>query len=87
MPPIHPANAWHVVVPLYAHPHTPRLYHQAEEMCRHYPRPLLLIEFDPDRSFGLQSPSELSGGLGAEGPCRGDWRAHGRWLPVLLVCR
>jgi hypothetical protein len=28
-------------------------------MCRHYARPLLLIEFDPDRQFGLQSASEL----------------------------
>ena len=28
-------------------------------MCRHYSRPLLLIEFDPDRQFGLQSASEL----------------------------
>eukprot|EP00198_Chlamydomonas_reinhardtii_P001852 XP_001691188.1 predicted protein [Chlamydomonas reinhardtii] len=36
-----------------------RLYHQAEVMCRHYARPLLLIEFDPDRQFGLQSPAEL----------------------------
>ncbi|GIL92347.1 hypothetical protein Vretifemale_19875, partial [Volvox reticuliferus] len=36
-----------------------RLYHQAEVMCRHYARPLLLIEFDADRQFGLQSPAEL----------------------------
>ncbi|GLC66509.1 hypothetical protein PLESTF_000438200 [Pleodorina starrii] len=36
-----------------------RLYHQAEVMCRHYARPLLLIEFDADRQFGLQSASEL----------------------------
>jgi hypothetical protein len=28
-------------------------------MCRHYARPLLLIEFDADRQFGLQSASEL----------------------------
>ncbi|GLI60024.1 hypothetical protein VaNZ11_002089, partial [Volvox africanus] len=36
-----------------------RLYNQAEVMCRHYARPLLLIEFDADRQFALQSPSEL----------------------------
>ncbi|EFJ52250.1 hypothetical protein VOLCADRAFT_103253 [Volvox carteri f. nagariensis] len=36
-----------------------RLYNQVAAMCRHYPRPLLLIEFDADRQFGLQSPSEL----------------------------
>ncbi|GFR49035.1 hypothetical protein Agub_g11058, partial [Astrephomene gubernaculifera] len=36
-----------------------RLYHQAESMSRHYSRPLLLIEFDPDRQFGLQGAGEL----------------------------
>ncbi|KAK2179590.1 hypothetical protein NP493_480g01020 [Ridgeia piscesae] len=31
-----------------------RLYNQAVAMCRHYVRPLLLIEFDPNKSFALQ---------------------------------
>ena len=38
-----------------------RLYHQAESMCRHYGTPALLIEFDADKQFGLQSPGELGG--------------------------
>lgn len=36
-----------------------RLYHQAESMCRHYAQPALLIEFDADKQFGLQTPSDL----------------------------
>ncbi|KXZ54474.1 hypothetical protein GPECTOR_4g539 [Gonium pectorale] len=36
-----------------------RLYAQAEALCRHYARPLLLVEFDPERAFCLQSPAEL----------------------------
>ncbi|MEW5305380.1 MAG: hypothetical protein WDW36_007923 [Sanguina aurantia] len=36
-----------------------RLYHQAESMVRHYKTPILLIEFDPARSFSLQSSSDL----------------------------
>lgn len=37
----------------------PRLYHQAEAMIRHYKTPILLIEFDPARSFSLQSTADL----------------------------
>ena len=29
-------------------------YNQATAMCRHYKRPILLIEFDESRSFSLQ---------------------------------
>ena len=36
-----------------------RLYHQAEAMCKHYPIAILLIEFDGDRAFALQSAAEL----------------------------
>lgn len=36
-----------------------RLYHQAESMCKHYKTPILLIEFDGERAFALQSPSDL----------------------------
>ena len=31
-----------------------RLYNQCESMCRFYRRPVLLIEFDPNKSFALQ---------------------------------
>ena len=30
-----------------------RLYNQCVMMCRYYPRPVLLIEFDPQKSFSL----------------------------------
>ncbi len=36
-----------------------RLYHQAEAMCRSYPVPVLLIEFDRDRAFALHAVNEL----------------------------
>lgn len=36
-----------------------RLYTQAVSMCRHYATPVLLIEFDPGRSFALQSAGDL----------------------------
>ena len=31
-----------------------RLYNQAQEMSRHYAKPMLLIEFDHDKPFALQ---------------------------------
>jgi len=31
-----------------------RLYHQALMMCRHYTKPILLIEFDQNKPFDLQ---------------------------------
>ena len=31
-----------------------RLYNQAVAMCRYYKRPILLIEFDPNKPFTLQ---------------------------------
>ncbi|XP_066015093.1 DNA repair endonuclease XPF-like isoform X3 [Pocillopora verrucosa] len=37
-----------------------RLYHQAVAMVRFYKRPILLIEFDPNKSFSLQAKSSLS---------------------------
>lgn len=36
-----------------------RLYNQAEAMSRHYNTPILLIEFDRDRAFALQTSAEL----------------------------
>ena len=36
-----------------------RLYHQAEAMTKHYKTPILLIEFDRDKAFALQSSSDL----------------------------
>jgi len=37
-----------------------RLYNQAVAMTRFYKRPILLIEFDPNKSFSLQAKSSLS---------------------------
>lgn len=31
-----------------------RLYNQCVAMCQHYNRPVLLIEFDPNKPFSLQ---------------------------------
>ena len=36
-----------------------RLYHQAEAMCKHYSIAILLIEFDGEKAFALQSAQEL----------------------------
>lgn len=36
-----------------------RLYHQCVAMQRHYKTPVLLIEFDQDRAFALQSQADL----------------------------
>lgn len=36
-----------------------RLFNQAEAMSKHYKTPILLIEFDRDRAFALQSSAEL----------------------------
>jgi DNA excision repair protein ERCC-4 len=36
-----------------------RLFQQAEAMCKHYQIAILLIEFDGDKAFALQSPSEM----------------------------
>ncbi|XP_048584311.1 DNA repair endonuclease XPF isoform X2 [Nematostella vectensis] len=38
-----------------------RLYSQAVAMTRYYKRPILLIEFDPNKSFSLQARTSLSG--------------------------
>lgn len=37
-----------------------RLYNQVVSMTRFYKRPILLIEFDPNKSFSLQAKSSLS---------------------------
>ncbi|KAL5021200.1 hypothetical protein ScPMuIL_000355 [Solemya velum] len=37
-----------------------RLYNQCVSMCRYYKRPVLLIEFDPKKSFSLQGKYNLS---------------------------
>lgn len=36
-----------------------RLYNQALMMCRHYMKPILLIEFDQNKPFDLQVTSLL----------------------------
>ena len=36
-----------------------RLYTQAVAMCKHYTTPVLLIEFDPDKAFALQSMADI----------------------------
>lgn len=37
-----------------------RLYHQTEQMMQHYKHPMLLIEFDQNKSFTLEPFSDLS---------------------------
>ncbi|POS86355.1 DNA repair protein [Erysiphe pulchra] len=40
-----------------------RLYYQAESMTQHYKSPMLLIEFDQNKSFTLEPFADLSGSL------------------------
>ncbi|KAI1006371.1 DNA repair protein [Podosphaera aphanis] len=40
-----------------------RLYHQAETMLQYYKSPMLLIEFDQNKSFTLEPFADLSGSL------------------------
>lgn len=42
-----------------------RLYHQAEVMMQHYKHPMLLIEFDAQKSFTLEPFADLSNSVGA----------------------
>lgn len=42
-----------------------RLYHQAEVMLQHYKAPMLLIEFDQQRSFTLEPFADLSNSVGS----------------------
>lgn len=42
-----------------------RLYHQAEVMLQHYKSPMLLIEFDAQKSFTLEPFADLSTSVGA----------------------
>ena len=37
-----------------------RLYNQAESMCKHYKMPILLIEFEREKAFSLQSLGDMS---------------------------
>ncbi|KAF2155713.1 DNA repair endonuclease XPF [Myriangium duriaei CBS 260.36] len=41
-----------------------RLYHQAEVMLQHYKAPMLLIEFDAQKSFTLEPFADLSNSVG-----------------------
>ncbi|KAJ9155740.1 DNA excision repair protein ERCC-4 [Pleurostoma richardsiae] len=45
-----------------------RLYTQAETMFQHYKSPMLLIEFDQNRSFTLEPFADLSGNLSSVNP-------------------
>jgi DNA excision repair protein ERCC-4 len=47
-----------------------RLYTQAEAMCKHYKCPCLLIEFDPQKSFSLQSANDLGSEIRTDSICR-----------------
>ncbi len=38
-----------------------RLYNQIQAMCKYYKTPVLLVEFDADKAFLLQSPVEIGG--------------------------
>lgn len=42
-----------------------RLYTQATAMCRYYKKPVLLIEFDPEKPFGLQGKCGIAGTVSA----------------------
>ncbi|CAI8009793.1 DNA repair endonuclease XPF [Geodia barretti] len=45
-----------------------RLYSQATALTRHYPRPLLLIEFPHDKSFSLQSLAGVQSDMSSQSP-------------------
>ncbi|KAL7796511.1 MUS38-like protein [Trichoderma ceciliae] len=45
-----------------------RLYSQAEAMFQHYKNPMLLIEFDQNKSFTLEPFADLSGSLSSVAP-------------------
>lgn len=45
-----------------------RLYNQAETMFQHYKSPMLLIEFDQNKSFTLEPFADLSGNLSSINP-------------------
>lgn len=45
-----------------------RLYNQAETMLQHYQNPMLLIEFDQNKSFTLEPFADLSGSLSSVAP-------------------
>lgn len=45
-----------------------RLYSQAETMFQHYKSPMLLIEFDQNKSFTLEPFADLSGSLSSVAP-------------------
>jgi DNA excision repair protein ERCC-4 len=45
-----------------------RLYNQAETMLQHYKCPMLLIEFDQNKSFTLEPFADLSGSLSSVSP-------------------
>ncbi|EGR51884.1 DNA repair protein [Trichoderma reesei QM6a] len=45
-----------------------RLYSQAETMFQHYKNPMLLIEFDQNKSFTLEPFADLSGSLNSVAP-------------------
>ncbi|KAI5921886.1 DNA repair protein [Camillea tinctor] len=45
-----------------------RLYNQAETMFQHYKNPMLLIEFDQNKSFTLEPFADLSGNLRSVDP-------------------
>ena len=40
-----------------------RLYNQAEAMCKHYKMPVLLIEFEREKAFALQSLGDMGGDI------------------------
>jgi DNA excision repair protein ERCC-4 len=46
-----------------------RLYHQVEAMTKHYKTPILLIEFERDKAFVLQSSSDLGSDINVRLQC------------------
>ncbi|KAF2135424.1 uncharacterized protein K452DRAFT_323063 [Aplosporella prunicola CBS 121167] len=52
-----------------------RLYNQAETMLQHYKSPMLLIEFDQNKSFTLEPFADLSNSVGAAAMAAPDLQA------------
>ncbi|KAI1079568.1 DNA repair protein [Whalleya microplaca] len=62
-----------------------RLYAQAETMFQHYRNPLLLIEFDANKSFTLEPFADLSGNLRSVNPAEAPSDLQSRLVLLTLA--
>lgn len=60
-----------------------RLYHQAETMFAHYKSPMLLIEFDQQKSFTLEPFADLSSSIGSAALAHSD--LHSKIVQLTLA--